>query len=208
MASRRAKHPCSCSATRWWTPATTTRSPALSPGPTTYYPYGLDFPPRGAATGRFCNGKTVVDALSHRHLSSGDLLGLEYVPPYTTPGLNGTALLGGVNYASAAGGILDETGRHLGDRFSLSQQVLNLESNLNAIRSQFGDEDDRSGYERHLARSVAVMVLGGNDYINNYLLAPLYDSGDRYTLDEYAGLLLDLYARQILVSLPASLTTH
>jgi hypothetical protein len=95
-----------------------------------------------------------------------------------------------------------------GDRFSLSQQVLNLESNLNAIRSQFGDEDDRSGYERHLARSVAVMVLGGNDYINNYLLAPLYDSGDRYTLDEYAGLLLDLYARQILVSLPASLTTH
>ena len=47
----------------------------------------------------------------------GDLLGLRYVPPYTsTRGLNGTAamqVLGGVNYASAAGGILDETGQHL-----------------------------------------------------------------------------------------------
>ncbi|CAO2196170.1 unnamed protein product [Urochloa humidicola] len=59
-----------------------------------YYPYGIDF---GAATGRFCNGNTFVDALC-------DLLGLAYLPPYTTPGLNGTALLGGVNYASAAGG--------------------------------------------------------------------------------------------------------
>jgi len=28
-----------------------------------YYPYGVDFPPLGAATGRFCNGKTVADAL-------------------------------------------------------------------------------------------------------------------------------------------------
>lgn len=27
-----------------------------------YYPYGVDFPPLGAATGRFCNGKTVADA--------------------------------------------------------------------------------------------------------------------------------------------------
>jgi hypothetical protein len=39
------------------------------------------------------------------------------VPPYTsTRALNGTAamqVLGGVNYASAAGGILDETGQHL-----------------------------------------------------------------------------------------------
>ena len=28
-----------------------------------YYPYGVDFPPLGAATGRFCNGKTAADAL-------------------------------------------------------------------------------------------------------------------------------------------------
>ncbi|XP_066311655.1 GDSL esterase/lipase At5g08460-like [Miscanthus floridulus] len=68
-----------------------------------YYPYGVDFPPLGAATGRFCNGKTVADALC-------DLLGRRYVPPYTsTRGLNGTAAM-------------------QGERFSLSQQVLNLEA--------------------------------------------------------------------------------
>ena len=46
-------------------------------------------------------------------------------------------------------------------------------------------------------------MIGGNDYLNNYLLTPLgigYDSGDRYRPGEYADLLLDqYYARQILV---------
>ena len=84
-----------------------------------------------------------------------------------------------------------------GERFSLSQQALNLEATLDgAIRPLFGGDQGR--YERHLARSVAVVVVGGNDY----LLTPLgigYDSGDRYSPGEYAALLLDHYARQILV---------
>ena len=85
-----------------------------------------------------------------------------------------------------------------GERFRLSQQVLNLEATLDgAIRPLFGGDHD--GYERHLARSIAVVVIGGNDY----LLTPLgigYDSGDRYRPGEYADLLLDqYYARQILV---------
>lgn len=44
---------------------------------------------------------------------AGDLLGLAYLPSYSSAGLNGSRLLGGVNYASANAGILDETGQHL-----------------------------------------------------------------------------------------------
>ena len=96
-----------------------------------YYPYGIDF--FQGPMGRFCNGKTVVDALckilfcmrllfffvESLNINEfydnfpGDLLGLPYLPPYTSPFLSGTAMLGGVNYASAAGGIMDESGRFL-----------------------------------------------------------------------------------------------
>lgn len=44
---------------------------------------------------------------------SGDLLGIPYLPPYASPDLNDSRLIYGVNYASAAGGILDESGRYL-----------------------------------------------------------------------------------------------
>lgn len=43
---------------------------------------------------------------------AGNLLGLPYVPAYADPNTKGTRMLGGVNYASAAAGILDETGQH------------------------------------------------------------------------------------------------
>ncbi|KAJ4809997.1 GDSL esterase/lipase [Rhynchospora pubera] len=164
-----------------------------------YYPYGIDF--YQGSTGRFCNGKTVVDALCMLDAPflplslSCDLLELPYIPAYTTAGPNGTSRLGGVNYASAGGGILDETGQHLGERYSLNQQVLNFESDLNSIRAVLGT--DRS-YNQFLARSIAVMVFGSNDYINNYLLPSLYNSGYNYTPEQFANLLLNHYTRQIL----------
>ncbi|GAB4845096.1 hypothetical protein Ancab_038502 [Ancistrocladus abbreviatus] len=69
-----------------------------------YWPYGCDF--AGGPTGRFCNGKTVVDIIS-------ELLGLAYLPAFADPAAVRARVLGGVNYASAAAGILDETGRNL-----------------------------------------------------------------------------------------------
>lgn len=45
-------------------------------------------------------------------LSSAELLGFDdYIPPYAN--VRGQAILRGVNYASAAAGIRDETGRQL-----------------------------------------------------------------------------------------------
>ena len=58
-----------------------------------YQPYGIDF-------------------LSVDFLSTAELLGFEKrIPPFTTA--NGSDILQGVNYASSAAGIRNETGQHL-----------------------------------------------------------------------------------------------
>ncbi|RWR91206.1 GDSL esterase/lipase [Cinnamomum micranthum f. kanehirae] len=103
-------------------------------------------------------------------------------------------MLSGVNYASAAGGILGETGQHLGGRFSLSQQVMNFESNVNDLRNEMGPNN----FTQYLAKSIALMVMGSNDYLMNYLLPYLYNSSHNYTPQGYADHLLNHYTRQIL----------
>jgi len=44
---------------------------------------------------------------------AGELLGLPEIPAFMDTVDGGVDILHGVNYASAAGGILEETGRHL-----------------------------------------------------------------------------------------------
>ncbi|CAK9161133.1 unnamed protein product [Ilex paraguariensis] len=149
-----------------------------------YFPYGCDFD-RGA-TGRFSNGKTFADFL-------GELLGVPSPPAFADPSTVGARILGGVNYASAAAGILDETGQHYGDRYSLSEQVVNFETTLRQLRTMMSG----ANLTQYLAKSVAVMVFGSNDYINNYLLPALYPSSNISSPSEFANILLNAYARQI-----------
>ncbi|XLR67194.1 hypothetical protein S83_017866 [Arachis hypogaea] len=66
-----------------------------------YCPYGIDF--NGGPTGSFSNGYTMVDQIA-------ELLGLPLIPAYSEA--SGDKVLHGVNYASAAAGILDATGRN------------------------------------------------------------------------------------------------
>lgn len=43
----------------------------------------------------------------------GDLIGIPNLPAFANPSATGKNILRGVNYASAAAGILDETGQNL-----------------------------------------------------------------------------------------------
>lgn len=52
---------------------------------------------------------------------------------------------------------------------------------------------------KYLAKSIAVLEFGSNDYINNYLLPSLYSSSYIYTPPAFANLLLNRYTQQILV---------
>lgn len=56
--------------------------------------------------------KLTVGGLMIFNLFIGDWLGIPAPPPFLDPTTAGNRILGGVNYASAAGGILDESGSH------------------------------------------------------------------------------------------------
>ncbi|KAH7557242.1 hypothetical protein JRO89_XS11G0082800 [Xanthoceras sorbifolium] len=67
-----------------------------------YLPCGVDFP--WGPSGRFTNGKNVIDLL-------GEKLKLpSLIPTFSDSSTKGTKIVHGVNFASAASGILDDTG--------------------------------------------------------------------------------------------------
>ncbi|KAF5778935.1 putative triacylglycerol lipase [Helianthus annuus] len=151
-----------------------------------YDPYGIDFP-QGSASGRFSNGNTIIDYL-------GDFLGLPLLPAYANPDATGSGLLQGVNYASASAGILEETGRNLGERISFRQQVENFASNLEQLKNEMKAEQ----LTKYLKKSLTVVIMGSNDYINNYLLTSFYATSYIYPPTTYTDLLIQQYTKRIL----------
>lgn len=82
-----------------------------------------------------------------------------------------------------------------GERYSLSKQVLNFEATLNQLRTLMNG----TTLSQYLAKSIAILVFGSNDYINNYLMPSIYPSSYIYNPPDFANLLLNRYTRQILV---------
>ncbi|KAK9162035.1 hypothetical protein Syun_002937 [Stephania yunnanensis] len=150
-----------------------------------YMPYGIDFPQ--GVTGRFTNGRTIVDGLAQ-------LLGFPlFVPPYSST--RGRALLRGVNYASGASGIRDETGNNLGDHLSMNQQLENYASTVQQMRRMFRRNDTE--LENYLSKCIFYVGMGSNDYLNNYFMPDMYSTSSDYNPKTYAALLLQDYSRQL-----------
>lgn len=82
-----------------------------------------------------------------------------------------------------------------GERFSLSQQVVNFESTVSDLRRQMGDAE----MSNYLANALVIMCVGSNDYINNYLQPSFYATSYIYSPKDYADLLINRYTTQILV---------
>ncbi|KAK8450768.1 hypothetical protein SEVIR_6G089300v4 [Setaria viridis] len=147
-----------------------------------YFPYGIDF--TAGPTGRFSNGYTIVDELA-------ELLGLPLVPPYSQTS-SVQEVLQGANYASAAAGILDDSGGNFAGRIPFNQQIRNFESTVAQIAAAAGD----AAAADRVARSILFVGMGSNDYLNNYL-APNYDTRRRYDPHQFAGLLARQFASQL-----------
>ncbi|KAF3795037.1 GDSL esterase/lipase [Nymphaea thermarum] len=149
-----------------------------------YRPYGIDFPQ--GPTGRFSNGLTTVDVIAQ-------LLGFnDLIPPYISS--NPQSLLSGANFASAAAGIREETGRQLGGRITLSGQIQNYRNAVSQIVNVLGDEDSAAN---HLSQCIFSLGLGGNDYLNNYFMPQFYSTGSQYTPEDYADNLIESYTQQL-----------
>ncbi|KAK4391292.1 GDSL esterase/lipase [Sesamum angolense] len=146
-----------------------------------YYPYGIDF--KGGPTGRFSNGYTMVDTIA-------ELLGLPLIPAYSEA--SGDQMRYGVNYASAASGILDITGRNFVSRIPFGQQIRNFENTLDQITDNLGAPD----VAQALAKCIFFVGMGSNDYLNNYLL-PNYNTRNQYNAQQYADLLVQQYSQQL-----------
>ncbi|KAF9608556.1 hypothetical protein IFM89_009922 [Coptis chinensis] len=146
-----------------------------------YYPYGIDF--NGGPTGRFSNGLTMVDGIAQ-------LLGLPLIPAHSQA--SGDEMLHGVNYASAAAGILDITGRNFVGRIPFNQQIKNFENTLDQITDNLGADDAAQA----IARCLFFIGMGSNDYLNNYLL-PNYPTRNQYNGQQYANLLIQQYTQQL-----------
>ncbi|KAK3230027.1 hypothetical protein Dsin_001908 [Dipteronia sinensis] len=146
-----------------------------------YYPYGIDF--NGGPTGRFSNGLTMVDTIAQ-------LLGLPLIPAYSEA--SGDQVLHGVNYASAAAGILDITGRNFVGRIPFAQQIRNFKSTLDQVTDNLGADD----VSKAIARCIFFVGMGSNDYLNNYLM-PNYATRNQYNGPQFATLLVQEYQQQL-----------
>ncbi|KAE8056665.1 hypothetical protein FH972_013413 [Carpinus fangiana] len=150
-----------------------------------YPPYGIDFPE--GPTGRFTNGRTIVDFIA-------EFLGFDnYIPPFATA--RGREILKGVNYASSAAGIRNETGQTQGDRISMDRQLKNHQTSLLEINRMLGNHNKSTA--EYLSKCIYVVAIGSNDYLNNYFLPQYYPTSTIYTPQQYAVVLNDQLSQQL-----------
>ncbi|PON93173.1 Lipase [Trema orientale] len=120
-------------------------------------PNGIDF---GKPTGRFTNGKTIVDLVGQQFGFKG------FIPPYLDPATKGQQLLNGVNYASGGSGILNGTGEIFVGRINLDTQISNFEKNKQSIISIIG----QPAASQLIGEALFSITIGSNDFLNNYLV--------------------------------------
>ncbi|XP_021905183.1 GDSL esterase/lipase At5g08460 [Carica papaya] len=122
-----------------------------------HLPYGRDFDTH-QPTGRFCNGRIPVDYLAVR-------LGLPFVPSYL--GHIGAVedMIQGVNYASAAAGIIFSSGSELGQHISLTNQIQQFTDTYQQFVLTMGQDVATD----LISKSVLYLSIGVNDYIHYYL---------------------------------------
>ncbi|XP_022679220.1 GDSL esterase/lipase At4g16230 isoform X1 [Setaria italica] len=152
-----------------------------------YPPNGIDFLGH-QPTGRYTNGRTIVDIL-------GQEMGLGgFVPPYMSPETTGDALLRGVNYASGGGGILNQTGSIFGGRLNLDAQIDNYANSRHDLIARHGEVAAVS----LLRGALFSVTMGSNDFINNYL-TPILSVPERASTPPAAfiGAMIAKYRQQL-----------
>nr|CAN79113.1 hypothetical protein VITISV_007009 [Vitis vinifera] len=142
-----------------------------------YQPYGIDFPT--GATGRM--------------IITAEFLGFnDSIKPFAIA--NGRDILEGVNYASGAAGIREETGQQQGDRISMDRQLQNHQTIVSRIANMLGNDSATKSY---LAKCIYLVGMGSNDYVNNYYMPKFYTTSLEYAPEQYAIVLIQQFSLQL-----------
>lgn len=125
-------------------------------------PYGEDLS-RGkygssSSGGRFSNGLITTDFIAAS-------LKLPCPPTYVSAGDN---IERGVNFASAATGILDVTGDNFGEHYSLGQQIENFRDVKDRLEQKVGTEAS----SLIISKSIFYITTASNDYFITYYSKP------------------------------------
>ncbi|KAG0566090.1 hypothetical protein M758_7G036300 [Ceratodon purpureus] len=148
-----------------------------------YPPNGLDFPE--GPTGRFCNNRTASDWLV-------ELLGMPFPPAYLDPKTKGPAILKGINYASGAGGILEDSGNNLLAHLSMNKQL----DYLTNTRAEFVEQLGEAKTAEIFSKSLFYITMGSNEYLNNYLVVGS-KTKKQYTPEQFVVLIISEFNKQL-----------
>lgn len=83
-----------------------------------------------------------------------------------------------------------------GGRIPFAGQVQNYQTAVQTLVSILGDQDTASD---HLSRCIFSVGMGSNDYLNNYFMPAFYNTGSRYTPEQFADSLIADYRRHLQV---------
>ncbi|XP_074361086.1 GDSL esterase/lipase At4g28780-like [Apium graveolens] len=146
-------------------------------------PYGIDSFNR-LPSGRFSNGLNIPDLISEK-------LGAPPTLPYLSPQLDGDNLLTGANFASAGVGILNDTGFQFVNIINIDQQLLYFEEYQRRLIGYIGLDEAR----KLVNNGLVLISLGGNDFVNNYFLAPVTARRLQFNLPDYTTFLVSEYKK-------------
>ncbi|KAF3450665.1 hypothetical protein FNV43_RR06754 [Rhamnella rubrinervis] len=145
-----------------------------------YLPYGMDFINQ-QPTGRFCNGKLVVDF-------TAEILGFKTYPPaYLSPQAAGKNLLIGASFGSAASGF-DEKAVILNHAIPLFQQLKYFKEYKTKLAKVAGNQKASS----IIQDALYILSAGTADFLQNYY----FDSSIRkaYTPSQYSSKLVSVFS--------------
>ncbi|XP_058228248.1 GDSL esterase/lipase 7-like [Rhododendron vialii] len=149
-----------------------------------FTPYGIDFP--GGPTGRFTNGYTIADFwYKWSNKRSHKPVPLPYLHPLSKEKSNTK----GFNYASGTAGILPNTSCNIGENLPLGQQVKLFKETVEQYLPSLGAYNNRAELSNALSKSIFVVCMGSNDYIN--YLEPGSNTSKLYNAEQFGEFLVN-----------------